>query len=309
MIFNFKNKELEILISNTDFKINENIIEYDLINIKVANSLLQFIQIAEVREAGIPVSEQVKWALHAKLEKSLENYYYAVQVFQETTELLVLVCVIEKKQLDNYLEQIRLFNRNIQAVYSEDKQFVLYTQKILFWNKLNLLARLNQTAAILSLVILICCLSGSFVLKQLESAQSSELAGLLQAQSKLSEKIELLKTRKYLAQEAQDNLKLNRQNLQLIYRISAVLPKNIFLRELDFSVAAEKIKLNGLVQTDGPFTNNLITKFEKIKGISKVTFSKIKTSLGGQDFETEISLAVKKQNKTAENSLGPEDNG
>ena len=70
----------------TDFdqvKLTDDLKSCDVIQIKIANELLQIIQVSEEREKNIDGAEQIKWFLNSALDQPLENYYYDFKIFKE----------------------------------------------------------------------------------------------------------------------------------------------------------------------------------------------------------------------------------
>lgn len=300
MSFQFKSNDLELEINDFDVNFSENLIEYDTLTLRIKNSLIQFIKIVEKREGNVPLNEQLKWALNSKLEKTLENYYYDFQVFKdEGGELLALAAALEKEKLDSLLERLNQLNSNIVLVTAEDKQFNLYKREVSLWQKTNLLTKFNNMVIVVGSGLLLLSLAGIILINILKNNLDTDLFSAQQRLKDIEGKITAIRLAKSLTGRIEKNQKYNEGLIDLLLKLTALLPDDLYLNKMQIIEEEKILKISGFCNNSMQFNNILINKIKKIKGIKEVNLTKIFMDGSQQNFECQVTMIDKNIKKIA----------
>ena len=217
----------------------------DILEILLDKSLLQIEQFQLTVEKNISAEEQIVWHINASLPQPIENYYYAYQIYLQNEEYLQgLFCVIEKAKL---VSLTALQGQSVY-IYSTDKQFLLYKNKLPFWQIENYLKRLFMLAKLASLIIFILAVVACPVLFWLQGQQAAQNSDLLQEKEILNARIKKARAAEQRQKAIQTNKVINKKISNYFYTFSLTLPEKVYFTNLSY--LNREVKIEGFCAQD-----------------------------------------------------------
>lgn len=217
----------------------------DALDILLDKTLLRIEQFQISTERNLTQDEQIVWHINSLLPQPLENYFYAYQVYvQEENQVQGLFCVIEKSTLTKFTS---ITNQRLK-IYSADKQFLLYENKVPPWQIESYLRRLLSLSK-----ILFCCIVGLslFALPALffwQQQLSKESTAFQTEKQNLLRQLKKIQAYERAQNLAQKDSVLNQKISAYLYAFSLQLPERVYFRKLLY--AGQTVQIDGYCTQD-----------------------------------------------------------
>ncbi|MDR2431764.1 MAG: hypothetical protein LBD99_05885 [Candidatus Margulisbacteria bacterium] len=217
----------------------------DVLEILLHKNLLHIEQFHLTLEPHIPVPEQILWHINAALPRPIENYYHAYQLYlQEETSCQGLFCVAPKEDLE---AATVIANQKIK-IYSADRQFLLFENKVNFWQIENFLQRIFNAGRIFCAAAAALCLLAGPELIWLKHRLAGQNAICRREKTALAAQLKKLKAQEREMNLRQKNKAVNQKLSEYLYAFSLNIPERVYLNELLY--AEQELKLEGFCAQD-----------------------------------------------------------